>query len=137
MSDVIIKNLQVISELNVGDKLGINSDDNIIYISSSSFSRIYYKENRNTSFIKINNVITEALGAISGSMTRPEYKRVPELLLKCMNEGLVNLKETYSNDLEYVVKMENLIHRINGSLYKYNNRRPFTYTPILVLDNVK
>lgn len=110
--DVIFINLDNLSKINVGDKL--TNDDKYITIDASyvkPFTRWYYNTSRFTILNFINKILEESLKHLE-SLKRHKDDASGILWVKLIAKlkqtvnGLIKLRQTYSNDEDFVEKLD-------------------------------
>lgn len=125
--ELLIKNLEILINLNINQKLYINYLDNnnklnfeILFDESyfPQLSRWYYSQNRNitiNTIEKLINLTIEQLNTYKEMSNEELVKNYKNLLNKSIN-GLNNLKITYETDEESILKLNNIIIFITENL---------------------
>lgn len=129
LEDVFI-NLSLISKIEIGDKLIQN--DKYINIDKSYvkfFTRWMNGDNRTDNISFINNVLYKAF-EYNEKLSTDQSSEIAQTLLRLNNDlkncinGLMNLKQTYSNDKliqsEIDVMVDNIRSKLNLSLKNIN-----------------
>jgi len=127
-NDDIIPKLKFISRLNKGDKINVKN----LYIQSNNFinriSRSFFHiDDRTNTLMFINNTIKKGFEFFSKHVeNNNSFDNIvcQNLLydLKNSTNGLLNLKETYSDDIMFICKIDSLIEEINARLIEINNK---------------
>jgi hypothetical protein len=125
--ELLIKNLEILTNININQKLYINYLDNnnklnfeILFDESyfPQLSRWYYSQNRNitiNAIEKLINLTIEQLNIYKEMLNEELVKNYINLLNKSIN-GLKNLKITYETDEESIFKLNNIITFISENL---------------------
>lgn len=138
-NDDIIPKLKFISRLNKGDKINVKNlyiqPNNFINKISRSFIHI---DDRTNTLIFVNNTIKKGFDLF---LHHIESNNPFDTIL-CQNilcdlkkaiNGLLNLKETYVDDIMFVCKIDSLIEDIDARLIEIGNKYKMSY----IKENVK
>ena len=116
--DVIFDNLDNISKFSIGDKL-IHNNKYITVDTSyiKSISRLYYGVSRYTNLDFINKIMTDSykhLNILHKNKDDPSGIMWIKLISKLKNalNGLVKLRQTYSNDEEFMTQIDRIIKNL-------------------------
>jgi hypothetical protein len=132
-NDDIIPKLKFISRLNKGDKINVKNlyiqPNNFINKISRSFIHI---DDRTNTLMFVNNTIKKGFELFLKHIdsSNPFDNIVCQNLLydlKNSTNGLINLKETYADDIMFICKIDSLIEEINARLVEINNKYNMTY----------
>lgn len=127
-SEDIIPKLKFISRLNKGDKINVKNlyiqPNNFINKISRSFIHI---DDRTNTLIFVNNTIKKGFDFFMdhvGNTNSFDNILCQNILYDLKNSinGLLNLKETYSDDMMFVCKIDSLIEDIDARLIEINNK---------------
>ena len=128
----IIPKLKFISRLNKGDKINVKN----LYIQSNNFmnriSRSFINiDDRTNTLIFVNNTIKKGFELFLKHIecNNPFDHIVCQNLLydlKNSTNGLLNLKETYVDDIMFICKIDSLIEEIDARLIEINNKYNMT-----------
>jgi hypothetical protein len=133
-NDDIIPKLKFISRLNKGDKINVKNlyvqPNNFLNKISRSFINI---DDRTNTLIFVNNTIKKGfelfLHHIDSSNPFDNILCHNILCdLKNSINGLLNLKETYSQDIMFVCKVDSLIEEIEAKLIEITNKYKISCT---------
>lgn len=127
-NDDIIPKLKFISRLNKGDKINVKN----LYIQPNNFinkiSRSFiHVDDRTNTLIFINNTIKKGFELFLHHIDNSN----PFDNILCQNilydlknsiNGLLNLKETYNEDVMFVCKIDSLIEEIDAKLTEISNK---------------
>lgn len=132
-NDDIIPKLKFISRLNKGDKINVKNlyiqPNNFINKISRSFIHI---DDRTNTLIFVNNTIKKGFDLF---LQHIESNNSFDTIL-CQNilfdlknsiNGLLNLKETYGDDIMFVCKIDSLIEEIDARLIEIVNKYKMSY----------
>jgi len=131
-NDDIIPKLKFISRLNKGDKINVKN----LYIQSNNFfnkiSRSFFHiDDRTNTLIFVNNTVKKGFDLF---LQHIESSNPFDSIL-CQNilydlknsiNGLLNLKETYGDDIMFVCKIDSLIEEIQARLIDIDNKYKMT-----------
>lgn len=133
-NDDIIPKLKFISRLNKGDKINVKNlyiqPNNFINKISRSFIHI---DDRTNTLIFINNTIKKGFDLFLQHIDSSN----PFDTILCQNilcdlknsiNGLLNLKETYGDDVMFVCKIDSLIEEIDARLAEIGNKYKMSCT---------
>lgn len=133
-NDDIIPKLKFISRLNKGDKINVKNlyiqPNNFINKISRSFIHI---DDRTNTLIFVNNTIKKGFELFLHHIdsNNPFDNIVCQNILcdlkNCIN-GLLNLKETYCDDVMFVCKIDSLIEDIDARLAEISNKYKMSCT---------
>jgi hypothetical protein len=132
-NDDIIPKLKFISRLNKGDKINVKN----LYIQSNNFidrvSRSFFHiDDRTNTLMFVNNTIKKGFELFLKHIENNnpfDHILCQNLLydLKNSTNGLINLKETYCDDIMFICKIDSLIEEINARLAEINNKYNMSY----------
>lgn len=132
-NDDIIPKLKFISRLNKGDKINVKN----LYIQSNNFidrvSRSFFHiDDRTNTLMFVNNTIKKGFELFLKHIENSnpfDHILCQNLLydLKNSTNGLINLKETYCDDVMFICKIDSLIEEINARLVEINNKYHMSY----------
>lgn len=127
-NDDIIPKLKFISRLNKGDKINVKN----LYIQPNNFinrisrSFIHIDDRTNTLMFVMNTIKKGFELFLRHIESKNPFDNIlcQNLLydLKNSTNGLLNLKETYADDMMFVCKIDSLIEEINARLIEINNK---------------
>ncbi len=133
-NDDIIPKLKFISRLNKGDKINVKNlyiqPNNIINKISRSFIHI---DDRTNTLMFVNNTIKRGFELFLQHIeTNNPFDNIlcQNILYDLKNSinGLLNLKETYDDDVMFVCKIDSLIEEIEARLIEIGNKYKMNYT---------
>ena len=124
----IIPKLKFISRLNKGDKINVKN----LYIQPNNFfnkiSRSFiHIDDRTNTLIFVNNTVKKGFDLFLQHIESPN----PFDNILCQNilcdlknsiNGLLNLKETYGDDIMFICKIDSLIEEIQARLIDIDNK---------------
>lgn len=133
-NDDIIPKLKFISRLNKGDKINVKNlyiqPNNFINKISRSFIHI---DDRTNTLIFVNNTIKKGFDLFLQHIeSNNSFDTIlcQNILIDLKNaiNGLLNLKETYGDDIMFVCKIDSLIEEIDARLIEIGNKYKMSYT---------
>jgi hypothetical protein len=126
--DELVVNLIVISKVQINTKLytsGIYLNLEQTSYIPESVRRWIRHDSRDETIKKINRIVTRALDEYNRDTQK--YSIYKSLLLNA-NKGLLNLRETYSNCIQTVARIDTLINKITTiCILEPNNTVSITY----------
>jgi hypothetical protein len=121
--DEVIINLKVITSLQINTKLSTSgvflNIEKQGYIPER-FLRWYRNDSRDEAIKKIDRIVQKSLCFIKSNDI--DAKDITHYLLKSKN-GLMNLKETYSNCIQTTARLDTIIDKITSLEEKYNEQK--------------
>ena len=133
-NDDIIPKLKFISRLNKGDKINVKNlyiqPNNLINRISRSFIHI---DDRTNTLMFVTNTIKKGFDLFLKHIesANPFDSILCQNLLYDLNNstnGLINLKETYGDDIMFVCKIDSLIEEIEARLAEIQTKYNMNYT---------
>lgn len=132
-SDDIIPKLKFISRLNKGDKINVKNmyiqQNNIIDKISRSFFNI---DDRTNTLMFVTNTIKKAFDLFLEHITKEKENPFDHILcqnvisdLRKSKSGLLNLKETYTEDIMFTCKIDALVEETEAKLANLEVKYPF------------
>ena len=127
-NDDVIPKLKFISKLNKGDKINVKN----LYIQQNNFmdkiNRTFFNiDDRTNTLIFVSNTLKKGFGLYLEHVDKPS----PFDSILCQNivsdlknskNGMLNLKETYSDDIMFVCKIDALIEETDAKLAEIQNK---------------
>jgi len=127
-SDEIIPKLKFISKLNKGDKINVKN----LYIQPNNFinkiSRSFFNiDDRTNTLMFVNNTVKKGFELL---LSHIESRNPFDIILcqhlisdlKNSKTGLLNLKETYIDDIMFICKIDALIEETDAKLIEIESR---------------
>lgn len=124
--DNLLLNLRTISEIKDFDKLNVNNNNLQIDQSSLQFlSRWYNSEGRDTTLIKINNILEEIFNyieVIKNNIYDNANRDIQRILvgLTTALKGIECLKVTYKKDINIITRLNLFSEKINMKITDLN-----------------
>jgi hypothetical protein len=123
--NLLIKNMLLLAKIEINQKLNIDKtkDNFTIDIDNSFFpqiSRWYNNQNREYTITIIHDLIDNVIyqyNCYKKINNQIYIKKYFELITNVIN-GLSNLKKTYSDDIEHILKINNILEKINNFIDK-------------------
>jgi len=127
-NDDVIPKLKFISKLNKGDKINVKN----LYIQQNNFmdkiNRTFFNiDDRTNTLIFVSNTLKKGFELYLEHVDNPS----PFDVILCQNivadlknskNGMLNLKETYSDDIMFVCKIDALIEETDAKLAQIQNK---------------
>ena len=122
----VISKLKFIGKLKKGEKVNVK----LLYVQQdglvTQLSRTFLQDNRSKTLTFVQDTINKSFDLISyyGKSIRVSEKIMSSNLiddLKKSKVGLVNLKETYIDDVKFCCDLETLLQLIDAKLIEYDN----------------